>query len=236
MGKHRIIKLIFILLALILVLFIFGILIFIILRSVSYVKKFYCYHSDKAKLSKIYRELKTGDIVLYTSGVHDFSNSLLTSCLFSHVGMIIKSKSGQLFISESAIKQPFKDDTWSFPMSGSTVLPFFSRIKNYTGMIFIQQLSKELSVENEKNVRDAAIQSVGNPYPTFSEGLSSILFNKKNKSRHCFQHLAFLLKSANIIDLEDSFTGICNSLSNLSNKKLNNNYMYSEPKQLIYDI
>jgi hypothetical protein len=207
----------------------------VLLRGSKYLIKNAGSKFNRILLSREYFGLKPGDILLFTSNVHNFTNSFLTMNFFSHVGILTKNGDNNdgddsLYISET--NGPIRINR----KGGAYIFPLLFRLKHYDGNIYLMRLNKELDKDRLAILQDETKQVIGHPYPSLkTKALSSLGIS--DNSRHCFQHVGHILKKLNLIP-ENTDLGLVSStdLSSLYEVPLEDGYKYSYPEQLVYDI
>ena len=209
-------------------------------RASTYVIKNACSKFKKTLLSKEYDTLKSGDIILFTPSLHNFTNSLLTGCYFSHIGMVVKSENGG--------KGPRSDDEGLYmsetngitaikTTGGAAFFPLLSRLKYYDGGHFLMRLNKPLDQERKNKLLKLSKEVLDHPYPSLKTKVLSAVGLSNDNTRHCFQHVGFLLQQMNLLPPEIDL-GIFSSanISTIFRYKLNNGYQYEYPVQMVYDL
>lgn len=204
-------------------------------RVLSYRKAYNKVRFKRCFLSKTYDNLKAGDVILFAATRHGFHNSILMQSLFSHVGMIVEIN-GQLFLSECTWRDELLP---KIPMQdGSNLLPILTRISNYSGQVFLMRLSKPLDEKRKERLAEAALENT--PYPSQKELLLGLFMGiRPEGSRHCFQHVAYLLDALKISEdkfLDNGFMEVCQSVSELDETPLIDGYAYEKPLLLVYDF
>jgi hypothetical protein len=114
-------------------------------------------------------------------------------------------------------------------------------VKYYPGECFIMRLNKPLNNKKKELLSKIVMEKC--PYPTPLQGLKMIIEEKLGQqnthAKHCFQHIGNLLDKiglTNNIIKKHGIISICDKIAYLSEKKLNDGYMYEVPKRIIYDI
>ena len=205
---------------------------------------------EGVKISDAYPLIKSGDIILFIASTHDFTNSIFTILIFSHVGIVVKRRGPdgipKLYISESSaithiMPDPKHPEIEYMSSSGSTMVPLLTRLKHYTGETFLMSLSAPLDLKREEKLTKAAENSIGYPYPNALQGLAGIL-SIRTSSRLCHEHVAFILDESDLTPLNSGglynagFLGSARAVANLHEKTLPDNYYYHQPKKILYDI
>lgn len=149
-----------------------------LVRVVSYYRKYCGVRHKRACLSKWLPVLKSGDIILFIAHTHGFTNSLITWDLYSHAGMVVQLGE-EIYLSESAA-DPHSDC-------------FLQRLKQYPGMSFLMRLEHPLTPAQAETLRARAQERVS--YPSVFQIMMQTVFDfpTHKKSRHCMQHVAWLL-------------------------------------------
>jgi len=221
-------------------------------RGFSYYNKYENFRILKyIKISDIYDNLKSGDIILYKCNTISLPSVFLTHVYFSHIGIVLKS-GNDLFISETNPSFEYIPSNYNNVNSflnakggwktkyGSDILPLLVRIKYYPGDSFLVRLNKPLDAEKQKILIKYAHEQC--PYPTIIQGLSIFIeenFGKpKTRARHCFQHVGYLLDKMGITNniSDHGIYSICKKMANIYNKKLNDGYQYETPIKILYDV
>ena len=188
-------------------------------RYLTYYKNFVNVRYEKVKLSEYKHILKNGDIILFINRVHLPSTSLLVNILFSHVCMVVKIND-VLLLSESIYGNYIDKDgkSYDFP-SGSQLTNLNARLDEYPGEIFLMQLKDELTEEQTAKLYVNIYKKTAYPI-SFSEVIKHIFnSNQSEKSRHCMQHIIWLLDQMGMTLNEckcnttlDSKCGVCNNI------------------------
>lgn len=184
----------------------------------------------KKLLSKEYETLKSGDIILFAPILHNFTNSLITGNLFSHIGVIINDPKKGICISETNGANRIKRS------AGAHVFKLLARLKNYDGSFYLMRLNKPLDKQREDLLIETANSATGHVYPGLKAGLKYLL-GMNDESRHCFQHTAFLLEKINLLpkDFKPDFISSA-QISSFYKIELPDKYMYQFPVQLLHDL
>ena len=209
-------------------------------------------------ISNIYDNLKTGDIILFKCNTLPIIGAFLTYGYFSHIGMVVKKKiyKNDLYISETNPAYEYlpsdynkekkitpllsKNNGWR-TQYGSDLLPLLVRIKYYPGECFIMRLNKPLDEKKENILFNILSESC--PYPTLFKAIKIFIKEKMGykdtSARHCFQHVGDILDKiglTNNISSNNSIISICNEISSIPEKDLNDGFKYEPIKRIIYDI
>jgi len=237
-------------------------LFFIIYRAHNYYKKYeYARELRFILVSEIYNDLKSGDIILYKANAVQLEHVLFTHSFFTHIGMIIKdNKTNELYITESnppnveVVPISHYNGEWyelnpniNYQMgitingSGANIIPLKPRLKYFAGDYYLMRLNKNLTDNQELELINDTTKII--KYPKFTQMISNLIKEEilnihKKKEMHCFEYMGYLLdkmKITNNISLNNTIN-ICNTISQIYNKELNNGYFYETPIKLIYDI
>lgn len=178
-------------------------------------------------ISRVYDDLDTGDLVFFMRGAHGVSNNLITGCLYSHVGVVIR-RGDRLYLSETQPGQTL------FPGAtlphGPFLAPLLVRIKHHVGACHVARLRTPLAPA-AATALEAAAAAAAAPYPTLLEFAAGVL-GAPVASRHCFQHARVLLRAGGIIaDLPGSTIGACAALADLPGGTV-----YAPAAELLYDV
>lgn len=199
-------------------------------RGSYYVINNACSKFQRTLLTTEYETLKSGDIILFAPIIHNFTNSFITQNLFSHIAMIVNDPIKGLCLSETNGRTRIKKS------AGAHLFKFLARLKNYDGSFYLMRLNKPLDKEREELLIKTANEVIDHPYPGFKEG-SLYLMGGSFDQRHCFMHTSYLLEKINL--LPDGFNNdFINSteITSIYKKELPDEYSYSFPIQLVYDI
>ena len=181
-------------------------------RYISYYKNFVNVRYQKVKLSEYKSILKNGDIILLINRVHLPSTSLFINTLFSHAGVIVKIDN-VLMLSESIYGNYVDEDGKSYDFTpGSQLTNLNARLMEYPGQIFVMLLKDELTEEQTAKLYVNIYKKTA--YPDSLGEIIKHLFNSKQaeKSRHCMQHVTWLLDQMGMIPSD------CNCDSTLNEK------------------
>lgn len=178
-----------------------------VLRMLAYYTKYHKVRHEKVRLTDRLADLKCGDIVLFVSHTHGFTNSLITRDLYSHGGVVIR-EGNELFLSEATIDDypdPDTGETIHFP-EAAHITPLLDRLKHYSGMYFLLRLRDPLTPEQEATLRTRARETA--PYPSVSNLIMAALrIPTRSPSRHCMQHVAWLLDEIGLTPTQLSDAG-----------------------------
>jgi hypothetical protein len=218
-------------------------------RMSEYSAMYTTVRTPRAKVSEIYSELQTGDVLLFVASTGSPSNSFLTQSFHSHAGILVR-EGGLVYISETQpgleIMPDPEDPTGSDIRMGrgANLTPFLTRLKYYTGVYYLMRLSCPLDRQREEILKAEAerLHRTHYPYPSLSQIMLGIV-GRKSKTRHCFQHVAHLLDVARLAPVDCpgaladvGFIDVCQAVCDLPRKTLPDGYRYSPPVQLLYDI
>jgi hypothetical protein len=230
---------------------------FIFYREHKYYTKYeYARNLKSMLLSENYHNLKSGDIILYKANAVQLEHVIFTHSFFTHTGMIIKYNN-KLYITESnppneeyvpantdklyTLNPVKKYIIGKKIKSGASIIPLFDRIKYFPGDCYLMSLNKPLSKEKESELLYWVFDSGKKiSYPKYKQLFTIFLkekigFRKSTTIQHCFEYIAYLLdrlKITNNIHTYD-LINICNKISQLWKKKLNNGYIYEPPVKII---
>ncbi len=211
-------------------------------RATAYYAKYEVMRFQRVLVSDAYFSMKAGDLVFFVAATHGFTNSMLTGEFFSHGGIIVEY-GGALYLSEalgnSAVAKGATGDIRAAPFS--RLSPLLSRLKNYCGAAYWVALDGvgALSAGQKSALWRAA--QVRHPYPSALQVVAGFL-GFKTESRHCFQHVAWMLDQAGLVPdatkkLEDEgFLGTARAILALPEVRLQGDARYSRPKLLLYDL
>lgn len=199
-------------------------------RASYYVINNACSNFKKKLLSSEYETLKSGDIILFAPILHNFTNSLITGNLFSHIGMIVNDPEKGICISETNGKTRIKKS------AGAHIFKLLARLKNYDGSFYLLRLNKPLDKDREELLIETANNVTDHVYPGFKSGLK-YLIGLNDPARHCFQHVAYLLKKINLLpeDFKPDFISSA-QIPSFYKHELPDDYRYEFPVQLLYDL
>lgn len=197
---------------------------------------------DRVKLSEIYDELKTGDLLFFRSAISSFVvDKLIPTEIYKHVAMIVKLDD-ELYCTESTIRDFFaKDDITNelyILKSGVNTMLLIPRLQYYSGLIFIHKLNKPISTSDEIKLIEYINESASIAYPSSLSLYMNLVFNIKiSNDLYCYEYIYMLLKHINIItENKTNVKDISNYIANIYKYQLNDGYKYSEGKQLVYDL
>jgi hypothetical protein len=216
-------------------------------RAMQYYTRYYNTRHKRVRFTDCEPHLKSGDIILYVSHTHGFSNSVFTGDLYSHGGMLVKI-GGVLHVTESTVDSlpdPVTGKEIALP-EGSFVIPLRQRLHAYAGSAFVMSLKKPLRPEQELRLRELA--SVYTPYPSVGQLLRAMFrISSTHKARHCMQHIAWLLDEIDLTPsdllknnkkfLTRGCYGISKEITSLTGRVVGSyrNNEYGEIYELLYD-
>ena len=192
-------------------------------RYLSYYRNFVNIRYPKIKLSEYKSKLKNGDIILFINRVHLPTTSIFVNTLFSHVSMVVKIDN-ILMLSESIFGNYIDDDGISYDfVPGSQLTNLNTRLNEYPGQVFVMPLRDELTEEQTAKLYINIYKKTAYPNSFFEVLKHLFNSNRSEKSRHCMQHVIWLL------DQMDMIPDDCNCTSNLTKKckKCTNIFKYS---------
>jgi hypothetical protein len=209
-------------------------------RASAYYAKYEVMRFSRALVSDAYFAMKAGDLVFFVAATHGFTNSMLTGEFFSHGGIVVEH-AGVLYLSEalgnSAVAKGAAGDIRAAPFS--RLSPLLSRLKNYCGSAYWVALDTAVTADQGASLWRAA--QIRHPYPSALQVIAGIL-GFKTESRHCFQHVAWMLDQAGLAPdlpkkLEDEgFLGTARAVLALPGASLQNGAQYLQPRFLLYDL
>lgn len=216
-------------------------------RMSEYYARHVTVRTPRARLTEAYDSLKTGDVVLFVATTNSGTNSMLTQAFYSH-GAVVLREGDLLYLSET------QAGTELMPVAGApdvrlarhaVITPLLTRLKYYTGVFYVMQLSRPLDPAREAALKREAerFRAEECPYPSVAQSVLGIL-GWRTRSRHCFQHVAALLDGAGLTPLdrggaplaEAGFLAVCGEVSGLAGRALPGGYAYAPPVQLLYDV
>ena len=136
--------------------FVVGIIVFIVLRSISVSKEF----KEEAKLIRrsIYTHTyRSGDVLLFNGlGARGTFGANLTRALagstYTHIGMVyVHPETGRPYV-------------WEMHLSGSRLMPLFAKMHNYRGHAAVRTLQPKISPEQQKRFDEFVRSRWGNAY------------------------------------------------------------------------
>lgn len=227
---------------------IFIILIILILFTLHYLHKLINHREiyqeipfNRVLMSKVYDDLKTGDIILFRSSVNSFiTDTLIPTTVYKHIGMIIKLND-ELYITESGQRNVYAKNSQGdilYLKDGVDILPLKTRLSYYCGMVFLTQLSRPLEPEKEQKLIEYIYELYNINYPSLLELYLNFILNLKiTKSLYCFQYVYMLLESIGVIPKQPvSNMELTDFITHIDEYELNDDYSYTELKKIVYDI
>jgi hypothetical protein len=191
-----------------------------------------------------------GDLILFNSSTHGFTNSAVTRDFYSHAGMVVKHPdTGRLFLSDSSGSEVFPDaDGVEYTTEAeSTYLPLYTRLKYYSGETYHLRLKPALSQSQVTKLWNLVQARV--PYPGILASTAGLLrLPSRGISRHCMAHVAWLVDMLELTPTDLSsrgstlegtgFIGVCKQVTLLPGRALGpaGGSMYAAPVHILYDI
>jgi hypothetical protein len=164
----------------------------VLVRVSNYYKEYRLVRHERKRLSKVRPTLKSGDIVLFISHTHGFTNSLFTKDLYTHSGMVVDYGRGKLSLSESTVDScPDETGRVAALPAAAQLTPLLWRLQHYTGMVFLMALERPLTPKQEATLKQLAQTKA--PYPGVLQTLKGLLLKTPAQERNCMQHTAWLL-------------------------------------------
>lgn len=223
------------------------------------------YYCPRVRISQLYPEIKTGDIILYASAAQGFVNGIVTHTYFSHCGMAIRDEAPPDAAppdagppDAGAPKKGAPEEEDPLPMvyvsegqPGTKFMPApgggFARMRAGTATVpFLARLKYYTGVCYIMRLsrplapdREAAVKAAArapHPYSTLTEFVAE-MFVGGGGSRHCFQHVAHLTRLAGLV--RGPFPGlveVCREVCDMYRRGLPDGYRYEPPVQIVYDI
>ncbi len=185
----------------------------------------------REKVSEAYDSLKTGDLILYTSALHPSTN-VFTDVPFSHGGIVVVD-GGSAKVSES--QSGFEIMPGAHMLPGADVVPLLARLKFYAGSFYLARRLQPLSDQAASAVEDAAYRLRGYPYPAGGD-LARAMFGLSTRTRHCFQHIVYVMRLAGAWPTTGEASGWLESCRDVCRVANGAGKVYAPPVQLIYDV
>lgn len=199
--------------------------------------------APRAKISEVYDSLKTGDILLFASSVPVLSNIGITQTLYSHAALLCRS--GDIVTTSEAqmgaelVPAATGGAAATHMRPGAASAPLLTRIKYYSGRVYVMRLSRELDSARERRLTAAAdaLHRAEYPYPTATGACAAAVFGIPAPARHCFQHVAYLLGVAGLgLGSGSGIIQVCRDVCSIANRPLADGFFYESPIELLYDI
>jgi len=198
-------------------------------RATKYQVKYKGTEHDKVAFSAI--RPKSGDMVLFVSYLHGFTNSLIAQSYYSHVGIVVEDESGGLFLSEALA-------------GGSRLASFEDKVQQYNGGIFYAPLKHGLAAEKKALLWELAQKTT--PYPNLKHALGGLVgLPMSGRARHCMQHVAWLVDEIGLTPLEclergktvlsAGFYGTPHAVTTIPGKALRDGNSYASPREVVFD-
>jgi hypothetical protein len=221
----------------------------ILARIMEYNMIYLTMRAPRAMVSEIYPLLKTGDLLMFVSSSHLPANSGIVQIYYTHTAMLMR-EGDLIYTTESqtgteVMPNPDSPGTDYHMKKGAASAPFLTRVKFYTGTVYVMRLSRPLDPAREQCLKATAdrLHSVGYPYPTMQQAFGAALLGRKVPARHCFQHVAHLLDEARLTPLgldaplaDSGIIQVCRDVCGLPGRALPDGYSYDPPIALMYDI
>ena len=171
----------------------------------------------------IQKDIKSGDILLFSSYDYSLITRTCGHLVFSHIGIVVKYKQ-QLYSLELTHQESIYPN--QKPTTGLVFIPLKDRITYYQGYVYLASLLTPLTKKQNIKLYNYSKQNY-----KFLDSLSfSSIFNSKSKSQICSQFIYNILKDLNIIlsnDSERMWTYMRSII------KQCNNTLFSYPIQII---
>jgi hypothetical protein len=219
--------------------------ILLIRRVFQYSTRYHRIMIPKTKLSSVYSNLKSGDIILFMTNVHQLYASSLIQSLYNHCAIIVDTHNGlclyEAQMGENIIDPETMESIGSLKI-GISKIPLLARLKCYAGNYYVMNLSRPLDTHRRDklyNTLEYQYKTV-NEYPPLPALIKSWITGVPSSAPHCYQFVADTLKTINLappeLDTDFNVMTICNAVSTLHKYKLPDDYNYSPPMQIFYDI
>lgn len=194
----------------------------------------------RALVSGAYPAMKPGDLILFVASTHGFSNSMATCQFFSHAGVVTRA-GGRLCLSEAVSSSRILKGAAPLAATPHARLsPLLARLKHYAGVAYWAPLREPLAPAAEARLARLAAERA--PYPSARQLIAGAL-GVPTASRHCFQHVAWLLDEIGAAPAgapplaEAGFYGVAGAVAALpGGGRLKNGSAYAPPRALLYDI
>jgi hypothetical protein len=185
------------------------------------------------KLSSIYDNINTGDIILFCACCHGFFNSLFTNTLFTHAGIVVRNSDDTLNIHELSQHGTFvmiNNDEHIF-VGGKITLPLLERIKYYSGTCYYVSLKNPLLNKQQTQIVDYTTNYT-NDYPSFFKMILGTLgLHNNGNSRNCSQFICDILTKIGILNKKYTFLSSLSIVSNIWDYCDN----YNKPMKILID-
>ena len=221
-------------------------------RMMGYYGDFTARRFPRALASQV--QFAPGDIILFNSSVHGFTNSAVTRDFFSHAGIIVRDpETGRLFVSDSSGSEvmPAADGAEYTTRMESMYLPLYARLKYYTGEIYHLHLMPGLTDRQADYMWDLVQERV--PYPGALQSLAGLLHlprwvRSSGPSRHCMEHVAWLRDELGLTPTDlltkgatiehPGFIPVCKAVPGIGGKRLGvaGTSCCAPPVQVMYDL
>lgn len=188
----------------------------------------------KILLSKVYNQIKIGDLVFFSSNKHNVLNRTLGHHTFSHMGIVLVDEKNKKYIYEIVEKDYFKPN--SDTISNLSTICIIDRIVNYNGNIYISPLIKPLDdVQiNKLNLFIKNKKDIDCKYPSKIRLYFLYLFlsSEYRTDRFCSELVSEIL---NLMDISDKPYN--SKIYKMHREVINlcNNVIYYEPVHVIPD-
>lgn len=189
--------------------------------------KSYIIHK-KTLYSKIEPILKTGDLLLFNSYIHNPINRLFNNHIYSHIALIVK-KNNILYSYEMLRGEYINKDKSE---KNIVLLPLKERIKDYSGICYISRLKKPLTNE-QINIINDYVEKINYKYMSIFEIIVGNIFNYNlTKNKVCSGIIFDILKKIKLID-NTKYIISCKEFIEIL--KLIKKKIYNDPIQIIHD-
>lgn len=194
-----------------------------------------------------------GDVILFTASAHGFTNSAVTRDFFSHAGMVVRDpRTRRLYLSDSSGSEvmPAADGTEYATAAAAATIPLYARLKYYPGELYHMRLEPDLTPSQERRLWDLAQERA--PYPCLWQSLAGLLrlprWARGGTSRHCMQHVAWLIDGLALTPTElmrrgallehAGFVGTSRAVTRIAGRPLalRGDSGYAPPVKLLYDL
>jgi hypothetical protein len=198
--------------------------------------------SDKYLFSNVVDKFKTGDLLLFRASSITSTFLFNPSILYKHIGLIYESNE-QLYLIEMTTSTPYGIDSNRKILqlnNGLNIIPLFSRLQNYIGIITWIKLNKKLNESQLKKLQDLKDTNFNNiTFPPLVKLYIHYMYNinLEENLMFCYKFIYYLLQELEILNKYNlSLSNIIRFTNEIYNFELNNGYNYDLMGQVIMDV
>jgi hypothetical protein len=188
----------------------------------------------RAKLSDVYNDIKSGDIMLFSALAHNIITSAAISSTHSHVGIVVELN-GNKYILE-IFGNDYISPNFDI-LRGVHLTPLYERIMYYPGNVYIMPLKNKLTCEQESKLQEFSKVQFDYEYNFINSLLRVFIHHNFFTNKICLEHVAMALKYSGITNIIDDQLSLemANAITSLPYLHLESGNSYKPIVQILFD-